>query len=402
MSRMSALFICLLVLATACGGLSGDGDGPGQNAAGQVGGAPVQTASGLVEGKDFVVLQRARFNDGEGFDRPVEAISILAPRGWRTEGGVRWNWGCRGDLASWHYSVTSPDGAIQFKLLPSLSFGFSQDQMIQQALLAAARQGGCGVNPPFDAAQYLEHFARTELGGATVSDVRDDERSRAVLDKLSADANAISRQYGTNSNQSGSAVYGDLTWPDGTKGRAHVGVMAIITQGTDLYGAPNGTANTSVFQRAYIRYPAAREAEALKLWGTIGASQRVNPIWKQAKEAFMTRLGNMEHKGRMDRLRLQGEQSAAYARAQGEAADARMRDWERAQASSDAGQRRFIQTVREVETWKDSSGSPVELNAGYSHGWSKPDGSYILTNNSNFNPAVELHQDWARMEKPRP
>jgi hypothetical protein len=178
--------------------------------------------------------------------------------------------------------------------------------------------------------------------------------------------------------------------------------MAIITQGTDLYGAPNGTANTSVFQRAYIRYPPAREAEALKLWGTIGASQRVNPIWKQAKETFMTRLGNMEHKGRMDRLRLQGEQAAAYAKAQGEAADARMRNWERAQASSDAGQHRFIQTVREVETWKDSSGSPVELNAGYSHGWSKPDGSYILTNNSNFNPAVELHQDWARMEKPRP
>lgn len=203
-----------------------------------------------------------------------------------------------------------------------------------------------------------------------------------------------------NSKHTGSAVYGTLAWPDGTKGLAQVGVMVVMTQSTDLNGMPNGHASTSVFLRAYIRYPPEREAEALKLWGTIGASQKVNPIWKQAKENFLTQLGNKEHAGRMERLRLQGEQSAAYARAQSDASDARMRNWERAQASSDAGQSRFIQTIREVETWKDSSGTPVELNAGYSHGWSRPDGSYILTNNSNFDPAVELQQKWERMVKP--
>jgi hypothetical protein len=109
-------------------------------------------------------------------------VSILAPRGWKSEGGIRWNWGCRGDLASWHYSVTSPDGAIQFKLLPSRTFGFFQDQMLQQAAIMAAQRGDCEVSQPFTAAQYLEQFARTELGGATVSNVRNDEGNRAVLD----------------------------------------------------------------------------------------------------------------------------------------------------------------------------------------------------------------------------
>jgi hypothetical protein len=37
-----------------------------------------------------------------------------------------------------------------------------------------------------------------------------------------------------------------------------------------------------------------------------------------------------------------------------------------------------------------------------SHGWSRPDGSIILTNNSVFDPAVELQQNWVRMEKVRP
>jgi hypothetical protein len=356
----------------------------------------------MVEGKDYLVLERFRILDQMGFDRPVEAMSVLVPRGWRTEGGVRWKGvnECRGEIVTWQMSATAPDGMIQFMRLPERSFVFYQNQMLQQGALAAAQQGGCQVNQPFNAAQYIPELARI-VGGAKVSNIRTDESLMPFLQQLDANGNAISRQYGTNMNQSSSAVYGTLTWPDGSKGLAQVAVTATINQSRDMFtGAPNGFASTMVFHQVVIRYAPARESEALKLFGTINSSHRVNPIWKQAKEGFLTRLGNMEHAARMERLRLQGEQARAYARAQSEAADARMRDWERRQASSDAAQHRFIQTIREVETWKDSSGNPVELSAGYSHGWSRPNGSVILTNNSLFNPAVEFQQNWERMTKP--
>jgi hypothetical protein len=409
MLRTCSMFICLLLLATSCGGVLGNHSESGRTNSAPVedqsgGRKPGRASSGFVEGKDYVVLERVRLLDEMGFDRPVEAMSVLTPRGWRTEGGVRWKGvnECRGEIVTWQMSVTSPDGAIRFTVLPVRSFVFHQDQMLQQSALAASQQGGCQVNAPFDAAQYLENLARTGLGGARVSNIRIDESLRAVIEKINAGSNATSRQYGTGMNQSGSAVYGTLTWADGTMGLAQIGVTVIMKQGTDMFtGAPNGFASTTVFHQAVIRYPAAREAEALKLFATISASHRMNPIWQQAKDGFLTRLGNVEHAGRMERLRLQGEQSAAYAKAQSETSAARMRDWERKQASSDASQHRFIQTIREVETWKDSSGSPIELSAGYSHGWSRPDGSYILTNNSNFDPAVELQQNWARMEKPQ-
>jgi hypothetical protein len=273
--------------------------------------------------------------------------------------------------------------------------------MLQQGALAAQQHGGCRVNAPFDAGQYLEHLAGTELNGARVSNIRRDESLLALLEKINAISNQTSRQYGTGMNQTGSAIYGTLTWPDGAKGLARIAVTVSTKHGNDMFtGAPNGFATTTVIYQTLIRYPAEREAEALKTFGTITASHRENPIWRQATNAFLTRLGNIEHAGRMERLRLQGEQSAAYAKAQSEAADARMRNWEQQQASSDANQHRFIQTIREVETWKTSEGNPVELNAGYSHGWSRPDGSYILTNNSNFDPAVEFQQNWERMQKP--
>ncbi len=39
----------------------------------------------FVEGKDYVVLERRRFNDQTRFDRPVEAFSLLFPKGWTVQ-----------------------------------------------------------------------------------------------------------------------------------------------------------------------------------------------------------------------------------------------------------------------------------------------------------------------------
>lgn len=405
MSRLPTALTALLLLAAACDGRPADADAGQPGAPSGAGaGAPTRGASGLVEGKDYLLLERVRILDEQGFDQPVEAMSVLLPRGWRAESGVRWRGvgECRGDIITWQMTATSPDGAIRFTVLPSRTYVVSQDQMTQQALVAGSRQGGCAVSAPFEARQYLDQLARSELGATAVSDVRDDESLLPFLQKIAEQANATSRQYGTRMHQSSSAVYGTLGWPDGTKGLANVGVTVVESPGTDYYGAPAGFATTSVFHQVYIRYPPEREAEALRMFGTILASHRMNPVWVQAKERFLTQLGNAEHAGRMERIRLMGEQATAYAKARSEAADASMRDWERRQASSDASQSRFIQTIREVESWKDANGSPVELGAGYSHAWSRPDGSIILTNSSIFDPAVELQQNWQRMEKINP
>ena len=415
MSRTSAaalIFLALLALACNFGdggetGQSGGGYPQGQTGAGplQAGadaGVPGHSASGLVEGKDYVVFERVRLLDEQGFDRPVEAMSYLLPRGWRVQGGVRWRGvqECRGEIITWQVQAASPDGQIQFVVLPARSFSYQEDPMLRQAAIAAAQQGDCGVSQPFDAAQYLEYWARNELGGASVSDVRAPDGAQAKLAQLDGQANATSQQYGTGVNQRSSLVNGTLTWPDGSKGLAQVLVQNAVNRGVGAFtGSPNGWSTTNVTFRAYIRYPPAREAEALKLYKTFDATHRINPVWQKAYQEFLTKLGNAEHAGRMERIRLMGEQSAAYARSQSEASDARMRDWERRQTSSDANQRSFIQTIREVETWKDPNGGAVELTAGYNHGWSRPDGSIILTNSSLFDPAVEFQQNWSRMEK---
>lgn len=391
--------VCLLSTTAliACSNAPGS---PSGIAGGKEGGAPGTQQPRATEGKDYVVLERRRFLDEQGFDRPVEAFSVLVPRNWTSEGGVRWKGvgECRGEIISTPLKIASPDGAISFELMPVRSFGYANDQMMLQAMMADAQAGGCAINQPFTAAHYVEGFGQRDLG-ATVSAITTDEQRMERARAMDQQANAIAMQYGTGAEQSTTYARGELSWRDGTRGILEVGVTNIITNKPDMFSGGMSTfSTTSVFFTAVTRFPAARKEEAERMRALFISSHRVSPIWRQAKDNFLTQLGNVEHAGRMDRIRLMGEQARAYAQQRSEAGDQQMRDWERSQASQDASHERFVKTIREVETWSDGANGRVELTSGYDHAWSRGDGSYILSNSPNFDPSsVFQDQQWKPM-----
>ena len=378
--------------------LSGEGDAA--IAEGSIG--TEQQPGNFTEGKDYVVLERVRFLDEQGFDRPVEAFSMLFPKGWKTEGGVRWKGvgECRGEMVNMTVKASSPDGKISFESLPARSFSWADDQMMMQAMMAGAQAGDCAVNQPFSAEQYLEGYAKQDLG-ATASEIHGDEKRMARAREMDQQANAIAIQYQSGSEQSTTFAAGKLTWPDGTEGIMETGVTNIITRKPDMFnGGVSTFSTTGVFYTTVTRFPPERKEEAKRLLAMFTSSHRANPVWQQAKENFLTQLGNVEHAGRMERIRLMGEQSRAYAQAQGEASDRQMRNWEQQQASQDGQHTRFVQAIREVDTWKDGSNGNVELTSGYDHAWSRGDGSYILTNSPNFDPSsVFQDQAWKSMQQ---
>ncbi len=358
----------------------------------------------FVEGKDYLVLERKRFLDEMGFDQPVEAFSMLVPKGWKSQGGVRWKGvgECRGEIVSNHVQITSPDGKIRFTAMPVRSFGWADEPMLLQAMQAGAQQGGCAINQPFDAKQYIEGFARIDLG-AQASDIRTDKDGQSRSKPFDEQANAISRQYGTGSEQTTTMAFGRITWPDGDAGILHVGVTNSITRKPDmLTGRTTMFSSTQVFHCVLMRFAPEREPEATKMMGMFQSSFRSNPIWIEAKDQFLTQLGNIEHAGRMERIRLMGEQSRAYAKSQSDASEQRMRDWESQQASQDRQHTRFVQTIREVESYKEGSGS-VELSAGYAQAWSRGNGTYILSNSPSFDPSsVFQDTNWKLLERSDP
>ncbi len=353
-----------------------------------------------VPGKDYLLLERRRFLDTVGFEQPIEAFSLLLPKDWRSEGGVRWLGvqACRGDIISQYLHATSADGQMQLDVYPSRTFVWADDQMMFQLFQRMAQQGGCAMNQSFDAAQYVTGFAQHDLG-AQASEVVVDEASTGTLRQLDEQSNTIARQYGTGGEQKSSAVRARLAWPDGTEGIADVALtQSVLRKQNMLTGGVDNSYTTSVFFCLVMRFPAARREEATKLLGMIQASDRTNPVWSEAKGRFLTDLGTREHVASMERIRLQGEQSKAYAEAQAGATAQRSREWELTSPGTDDGAHtRFVNTIREVEQYRDGAGT-VELSSGYENAWSRGDGTYILSNSPSFDPSSTFQDPaWKQM-----
>ena len=143
-----------------------------------------------------------------------------------------------------------------------------------------------------------------------------------------------------------------------------------------------------------MKCPAGKEEEARKLLSAVLASFRMNPQWQAGVQRMFNNVAAVELQEGAKRAAMQRE-AANYS------ADLQQRTWEEGQASQDRIAEGWSQTLRGVETWKDPSGGSIELNSGYNEAWSRPDGSYILSNDPLFDPNVALQEDWKKLEKGR-
>lgn len=377
----------------------------------------------FTEGKDYTVLERVRFMDSQGFERPAEAFSILLPKGWKHEGGVVWKGlnECRGEMVSSKWSVNSPDGAIRYSVLPNHSWASASDMMMMQNLQMQAQQGGCEVGGPMDAASYIRQvFAPRELKGASIEEVKENLEVEREMERTAAKTKAAFEQWGGQAQLVTSAVIARLKWSDGSEGIALVSVLNVISMMQNAYtGEMQQLTNSNASERSIMRFPANRRDEAERVLASIKSSYRTNPQWQEAVNGYFAQLRThadrmhhqrmadidqqtaamtRSHNQRMSDIQAQGAASTARHNERMGAMDQQMRSWEQQQSSQDRQHTQFIKTIREVETWNDGSNGRVELSSGYNHAWSRGDGSYILSNSPNFDPSsVFQDQQWKPM-----
>lgn len=381
-------------------------------------------AQDFTEGRDYMVLERVRFMDTQGFEQPAEAFSILLPKGWKHQGGVVWKGfnECRGEMISAKWSVSSPDGGITYTVLPNHSWASASDMMMMmQNLQMQAQQGGCEVGGPMDAASYLrEVMAPRELQGATITGLKENTEVAREMERMAAQTKAAFEQWGGQATLQPSAIIAQLRWNDGTEGLALVSVLNVINVSQNMYtGEYQQLTNSNASERSILRFPADRRDEAERVLASIKSSYRTNPQWKQAVEGYFAQLRQHQdrlhhqrmaaidaqtaantraHNQRMADIQAQGAASTARFNDRMGAMDQQMRSWEQQQSSQDRQHTQFIKAIREVETWNDGSNGRVELSSGYNHAWSRGDGSYILSNSPNFDPSsVFQDQQWKPM-----
>ncbi len=356
--------------------------------------------TGFVEGKDYEVWERVRVKDENGFSQPVEAYSILLPKGWKVEGKVQWvvNVACPGDAVQNRITARSPDGRFRMEVFPVRNWQWFDDPTMQQSARYNAQVGsqGCPVSPAYDAAQYLENvMVPIDLPGAQlVSHQRNEPMTRALMEQARA-ANAMFQASGVRLENRPSAEIGRLRWPDGRVGVALCAVGQTVSfMPNFLTGGVMAGYQCQANVKTVMIAPAGHEQEAERLLGTIVASTRVNPQWQAAVQQVFGNIAKVEQQETAKR-------AAIWRQTQNEIGELQKRTWEQNQASQDRIHEEWGRALRGIDKWTEPGGGSVELSAGYRDAWSKGDGTYILSNDPLFDPNVALQENWKRLEKAR-
>ena len=371
--------------------------------------AASQTKS-FAEGIDYLVYERVRMMDKQGFSAPQEAYSLLLPKGWQYDGAIQWNGpGSSCDGTSGWMKAASPDGKYSYQQFPDVIYSWApQSQQFDQN--NPDKSSHCSYRKPMDAEAYLRNvFVREELGNAEIIKVEPNPAVVQQMQQKNADQIKEMQQYGAGQMQFyQSAVNATLRWPNGDEGLAVLGVKILeIVVPNPYNGTYNKVYTTEVTKRTLFKYPAGKKEEAKNQFSMIMSSIRTNPVWSTAVNNYWKSMRGRKDVVHREKIRLMDEQT----RQMGEAAirkgnerlksmDNDMRSWEQQQSSQDRMHTNFIKTIREVENFQDASGK-YEMSSSYSNAWSRGDGTtFVMSNNPNFDPGfVFKDQSWKAMKK---
>ena len=363
-----------------------------------------------VEGEDYLVYNRVRILDKKGFTEPQEAYSILLPKDWQHEGQIEWNFpgtNCDG-IFGW-LKAKSADGKFNFEVFPDKIFSWNEDPAIQQFNQQNNTGSNCTFERPLNAEDYLRNVFVREIGNPQIVSV---EPNQFVVDEMKQANEKFQNemmQYGSGGIQfTQTAINAVVRWSDNTEGLVTLGSNVIEGDVPNVY---NGTSNkiytTAITKRTVFKYPAADAEQAKNQFGVVMSSIRTNPAWKNAVDDYWKQVRqqrNVAHVGRIKMMDEQTRQIGENAIRKGndrlQQMDSQMRSWEASQSSQDRMHTNFIKTIREVENFKDASGT-FEMTSSYNHAWSRGDGtSFVMSNNPNFDPAfVFKDQAWKQMKK---
>lgn len=340
----------------------------------------VTTRGGAQKSAPALRVQRAEILDRQGFEKPMVAFTLLVPAGWRSEGAVEWTRPDQcGPLYVLNWRAVAPDGAGAMQIIPGEKWSAST--------LPPQGPDRCLHSAAASSCAYLEWWVRRNRPNARIMDFRPRPELAEPVRRLESERPDL----------------GMRSWVD-------AGELLIAY---DAGGRPVREAISSVNAFTRTRFPSLGGGESPELLQgeTLAAFAMRMPAgaldFKQvdalrqaihADPAWSARIAQgANERGRIatENNRVIAEQnrrgaadrSAIIAQTGQEIADIQMGTWQSTSQSMDRTQRESIESIRGVETYNDPKyGGTVQLSNQYQNAWQLTDGSYVLTDDPNFDP----------------
>lgn len=326
-------------------------------------------------------VQRTEIMDRRGFEKPMVAYTMFVPANWRAEGGVEYppyNGCSPSSRLNWRATDPSGVGAIQLVGEEQWSAGNYPMQELERA--------GCLIGQVSSIRAYLEWWVKRNRPGARIMDFR----PRPDMSKPLESLNRNNPEFGMRGWVEAGEVL--LAYQQGGKPvRESIATIAMFihTRMPMVGGQQLETLQGSSFPGFAMRMPEG--ALDFKTMDALRNSIRAAPEWSaRVRKAADERHRIAMESGRQmaqTNLREQAKRGEIMAQTRSEINDIQMGTWQSKNQSMDRQQRESIEAIRGVETYSDPHyGGTVQLSSQYQHAWQLKDGSYVLTDDVNFDP----------------
>ncbi len=231
---------------------------------------PAQEQQEVPEG-----FERYTCRDDAGLGGP--AFSLLIPRGWSFEGGIRWNPASLCAPAVVELSVSGSDGE-RLRTLPPETFVWVEGGYVTSYFRPGGNYMGIEIQPPQSAVGYLEEILIAqpcEEGGEI--EVVESESLPGLAEELGVEAEAVPW---FETSLDGGRIR--LAYEEG--GQRFEEIVYAVVQRIDvpLSGWPEGNASYTIWTADYIhsfRAPAGRLGDLEPTFRRMVASFELNPVW---------------------------------------------------------------------------------------------------------------------------
>ncbi len=344
----------------------------------------------------FLRLKRFEIIDTEGFGTPVVVLSFLAPADWELEGGVRWNVNsqCVFELVSIHARVRDREDRRAFEIFPKYVSDWVNDPQMAQMMSGTQP---CRVAPPLRSSEFVSRaFVPGFRPGATIVETRQRTgAAEAQYRKTMAIEGAEIARYGSrldvDATQSRIAYHSEKgsmeEWVLATSSVLSVPMLTGFQQGLNQM--------TFVENVLGFRTPSGELDANERLFTTIIASFQINPAYEMAVRNVIMRVGEIQIQGQMALLQSIREQNRRLFRDWNASIDRRDAEWTQRMAVQDQVYRQFNEAIRGTQSFTDphSPDQAWEMTNDFEYVWKTANDEFILTNDINYNPNVDLNSN---------
>lgn len=347
---------------------------------------PGQSEEKLVRG---MRLNPIVYTDTQGTG--LEVFRMLAPSGWKLQGGCTWQMDNPGMPAVVAFALQNPFGPQAFEVLPNMNFTWNNNPLNRLMIPPGSRYFGAEVRPPVNIQEAFQTYIlpryRAQTQNLRIQNLTPLPslphllKSDAVITPGAAAEGGKARiEYSYLGNPFEEEIY------------------AVVETFRLQIGSLFASSQLTVWFIDYLfafRAAAGRLDASADLFTVMIQSFKLNPHWYAAFKTIAQRMANMQ----IQRIRHIGEIGQMLAEAGSQAREQNLGDWYRRQETFDRLSVDRSRAIRDVDGFYDANRQEiVELPSGYGHAWSNNQGEYILADDPNFNPNLESTQNWSPMQ----